>query len=104
MASCRFYTFFRQIFIYKFKYLKADQLSRDNQLKTVRIPLDVLQMLLECILLLCQRRVLREELRKRKVYPVIKNLDYALEDEGDGPIRESIYSIVDLLMGEEEKE
>jgi len=31
-------------------------------------------------------------------------LDYALEDEGDGPIRESIYSIVDLLMGEEEKE
>mmetsp|Transcript_10754 Transcript_10754/g.16207 ORF Transcript_10754/g.16207 Transcript_10754/m.16207 type:complete len:311 (-) Transcript_10754:93-1025(-) len=85
-------------------WLHVDQLTQDdNKPKTLTIPLDILQMLLECILLLCQRRLLREELRKRKVYPIIKNLDYTLEDEGDGPIRESIYSIVDLLMGEEEK-
>lgn len=29
--------------------------------------LEVMRMLLECIVLLCQRRGLREELRKRKV-------------------------------------
>lgn len=52
-------------------------------------------MLLESVLMLCQRRVLREELRKRKVYPIVRNLDYAIEDEELSAI---IFEIVNFLM------
>lgn len=62
-------------------------------------PIDTMKLLLECIVLLCQRRVIREELRKLKVYPVIKNLHTTLEDDA---VSEIIYQIVDFLMGEEE--
>lgn len=56
---------------------------------------DILKMLLESVLMLCQRRVLREELRKRKVYPIVRNLDYAIEDEELSAI---IFEIVNFLM------
>lgn len=56
-------------------------------------------MLLECIVLLCQRRGIREELRKRKVYPVVRNLDIKTEDEAINTI---IYEIVNFLMGDED--
>lgn len=52
-------------------------------------------MLLESVLMLCQRRVLREELRKRKVYPIVRNLDYVIEDEELSAI---IFEIVNFLM------
>jgi hypothetical protein len=52
-------------------------------------------MLLESVLMLCQRRVLREELRKRKVYPIVRNLDYTIEDEELSAI---IFEIVNFLM------
>eukprot|EP01032_Pedospumella_encystans_P020656 gene20656-23462_t len=61
--------------------------------------LEIMRMLLECIVLLCQRRGLREELRKRKVYNVVKNLDTKCEDER---VSELIYEIVNLLMGDED--
>jgi hypothetical protein len=57
-------------------------------------------MLLECIVLLCQRRGIREELRKRKVYPVVRNLDLKTEDEGINTI---IYEIVNFTMGDEDE-
>ncbi|KAJ1414788.1 hypothetical protein B484DRAFT_164038 [Ochromonadaceae sp. CCMP2298] len=60
---------------------------------------DLLTLLLECVQLLCQRRGLREELRKRRVYIMIKNLDLQVEDEKQSEI---IYQIVDLLMGDED--
>lgn len=60
---------------------------------------DIMKMLLECIILLCQKRGVREELRKRKVYPVVKNLDLKEEDEG---ISTAIYEIVNFLMGDED--
>ena len=58
-------------------------------------------MLLECIVLLCQRRGIREELRKLKVYNVVKNFHLQVEDE---KIDEIIYQIVDFLMGDEDHE
>lgn len=58
-------------------------------------------MLLECIVLLCQRRGIREELRKLKVYNVVKNFHLQVEDEKIGEI---IYQIVDFLMGDEDQE
>jgi hypothetical protein len=61
--------------------------------------LEIMRMLLECIVLLCQRRGLREELRKRKVYNVVKNLDTKVEDDR---VSELIYEIVNLLMGDED--
>ncbi len=38
--------------------------------------LEIMRMLLECIVLLCQRRGLREELRKRKVCVVQYFIDF----------------------------
>ena len=59
----------------------------------------VLKMLLECLLLLCQRRAGREELRKRKVYPVIRNLDLFMEDDD---INNVVVDLVDFLIRDEE--
>jgi len=59
----------------------------------------IMRMLLECIILLCQRRGLREELRKRKVYPVMRNLDIKIEDEG---VSEVLYEVVNFLIGDED--
>ena len=39
---------------------------------------DCIQMLLECLLMLCTRRLIREELRKKKVYPILRNFNYSL--------------------------
>jgi hypothetical protein len=61
--------------------------------------MEIMKLLLECIILLCQKRGLREELRKRKVYPVVKNLDLKIEDE---TISGAIYEIVNFLMGDED--
>lgn len=60
---------------------------------------DIQKMLLECIVLLCQRRGIREELRKMKVYNVVKNLDMHQENE---EINQIICEIVNLLMGDED--
>lgn len=67
--------------------------------KTLEPELDIMKMLLECIILLCQKRGMREELRKRKVYPVVKNLDLKVEDES---ISTAIHEIVNFLMGDED--
>jgi hypothetical protein len=67
--------------------------------KVIEPDYELLTLLLECVQLLCQRRGLREELRKRRVYIVVKNLDLVVEDEKQSEI---IYAIVDLLMGDED--
>jgi hypothetical protein len=65
-----------------------------------------MKMLLECIVLLCQRRGIREQLRKLKVYTVIKNFHLKLEDliaEADADaISNIVYEIVNFLMGDED--
>lgn len=60
---------------------------------------DILKMLLECILLLCQTRAIREELRKCKAYPIIRNMDEEQEDEDISTV---VYEIVDFLMRDED--
>eukprot|EP01036_Dinobryon_divergens_P029003 gene29004-38046_t len=80
-------------------WIHAEQLVADSPARRPDCKLDVMKMLLECIVLLCQRRMIREELRKRKVYAVVKNFDTTIEDES---ISESIYEIVNFLMGEED--
>jgi len=74
--------------------------------KTYESNPEILQMLLDCIRLLCQKRVLREELRKRKVYCIIRNLDLALADNETlhEPLFQPIRDIVDLLQGDEAPE
>jgi len=61
---------------------------------------DIVKMLLECLVLLCQRRGVREELRKRKVYPIVRNLDYAQEDEG---VSEIINEVVQFMIRDEDE-
>jgi len=58
----------------------------------------IVKMLLENLLLLCQKRASREELRKRKVYPIIRNLDLFLEDD---EINTVVVDLVDLLIRDE---
>lgn len=55
--------------------------------------------LVECVLLLCQTRKIREELRRRKVYPILRNLDYV--QEGD-EVSEVVLEIVQFLMRDED--
>ena len=74
-------------------------LSAEDPLKTWEPEIDILHMLLECLILLCQRRGIREELRKRKIYPICRNLDYMQEDE---VASEKILEIVNFMMRDED--
>ena len=74
-------------------------LNAENPAKKWESEVDILMMLLECIILLCQKRGIREELRKRQVYPMCRNLDYLQEDGG---VSSLILEIVNLLMRDED--
>lgn len=56
-------------------------------------------MLLESLLILCHKRIIRERLRVKKVYPIIRNLDYLQEHEEVSAI---IYEVVSQLIGNED--
>ena len=60
---------------------------------------DIRLLLIECLHLLCQKRSIRDELRKRKAYPVIKNL--AMEQDDD-KVHDAISDVVDLTMRDED--
>lgn len=60
---------------------------------------DIQKMLLESLQLLGQKRAIREEMRKQKVYPICRNLDYLQDDEDISSI---IFEIVQLTMGDED--
>jgi hypothetical protein len=70
-------------------------ISAENPAKKWEPEIDILMMLLECVILLCQKRGIREALRKKNVYAICRNLDYLQEDEG---VSNLILEIVNLLM------
>lgn len=74
-------------------------LAAENPSKTMEPELDIMKMFVECLVLLCQKRVSRSELRKRKVYPVLRNLDLKVEDEG---VSAALYDAVNFLIGDED--
>jgi len=74
-----------------------------NPNKSSEPELDILVMLLECVVLLCQRRGVREELRKRRVYCVVRNLDVHLGEQLER-VTELIYDIVNFLIGDEDQD
>jgi hypothetical protein len=55
--------------------------------------------LLESLLILCQTRIIRERLRVRKVYPILRNLDYLQDNE---EVSALIYEVVSQLIGNED--
>lgn len=59
----------------------------------------IIRMLLDCIVLLCQKRGIREYMRRKKVYYICRNLDYKLEDDA---INEVVYEIVNFLEREDD--
>ena len=67
--------------------------------KTYESDVTIRVLLLECLLLLCQTRGIREELRKKKVYPIVRNLDYMQESE---EVSALILELVQFLMRDEE--
>lgn len=73
-------------------------LNAEDALKKWEPEIDILTMLLECIILLCQKRGIREELRKKQVYPICRNLDYLQDDES---VSNLILEIVNFLMRDE---
>jgi hypothetical protein len=74
-------------------------LQAQNPDKKFENDIEIMKMLLECIVLLCQRRGMREELRKRKVYPVVRNLDLKIDNE---TISAVIYEVVNFLIQDED--
>jgi hypothetical protein len=75
-------------------------IQAENSLKKKDIENSIIKMLLECIILLCQTRSIRDQMRKLKVYPICRNLDYEQDDED---ISSTILEIVQLLMRDEEE-
>lgn len=73
-------------------------LNAEDPLKKWEPEVDILTMLLECIILLCQKRGIRDELRKKQVYPICRNLDYLQDDES---VSNLILEIVNFLMRDE---
>lgn len=76
-------------------------MAAEDKNKKYEPDVGVRKMLLECLVLLCQKKPQRDDLRKWKVYPVCKNLDLEQEDEG---VSEVILDIVNFLMRDEEGE
>ena len=76
-------------------------MAADDATKKYEPDVGVRKMLLECIVLLCQKKSQRHDLRKWKVYPVCRNLDLEQEDEG---VSEVILDIVNFLMRDEDGE
>jgi len=68
--------------------------------KTHEPKIDILIMILECIILLCQARAGRDTLRKLRIYPICRNLDYLQEDE---KASELILDIVNFMHRDEEE-
>ncbi len=62
---------------------------------------DILSTHLESLLLLTTEREGRERLREVKVYPIVRELHVAVEDEG---VRETVDRLVQVLMRAEEGE
>jgi len=60
---------------------------------------DIIKMLLECIILLCQKRAMRDYIRKCKIYPVVRNLDY---DQSNEDISSIIFEIVNFIYRDED--
>ena len=60
---------------------------------------DIIKMILECIILLCQKRAIRDYIRKCKVYPVVRNLDY---DQSNEDISSIIFEIVNFIYRDED--
>jgi hypothetical protein len=61
--------------------------------------IEVIKMLLDCIMLLCQKRWTREFLRRKKVYPICRNIDYHLVDD---KVNDIVFEIVNFLERDED--
>ena len=78
-------------------------MEAENPKKAPEKSIEILKMLLESLVLLCQTRGIREQLRKAKVYPICRNLDYhQTEEEKSNVTNDVVQQIVDLLMRDEE--
>ncbi|KAG1685007.1 hypothetical protein DVH05_010749 [Phytophthora capsici] len=75
-------------------YSQGDKKKREHD-RLVRLAA------VDCLLLLCTTRNGRKELRRKKVYPIIRN---AHLEEGDEKIGDQIYKLVDFLIRDEEGE
>jgi|MDTB01.1.fsa_nt_gb hypothetical protein len=76
-------------------------LAAEDKEKVYEPDATVRKMLLECIVLLCQKKDMRYTLRSMRVYPIVRALDLEQEDEA---VNEVIFEIVNLLMRDEEGE
>jgi hypothetical protein len=76
-------------------WMHAEVVDTDKE----KIDKEVTKLLLECIILLCQTKLIRQELRKRKVYPICRNMDYLLEDDS---INDTVFEIVNFLEREDD--
>jgi hypothetical protein len=79
-------------------------LKEDVEGKTYEQDENTLCLILDCLRLLCVKRVIRYELRKQKLYPVLRNLDLALTENETlhDKLFQPIRDIVDLLTGDED--
>lgn len=84
-----------------YRYVTVMCYVQGDDVSTAHEPvLDILQMHVECLLLLCQRRPMREALRRQKVYYVCRNLHYeVLEAEA---LSNAIEEVVQMMIRDEE--
>ena len=75
-------------------------MAASDSKKTYEPKLDILLMILESFILLCQVRAGRDTLRKQRIYPICRNLDYQQTDER---VSELILDIVNFMHRDEEE-
>lgn len=61
--------------------------------------INIVIMLMECVVLLCQTRIIRSILRREKVYYVCRNVDYYLENDR---VNDIMHDIVNFLERDED--
>lgn len=74
-------------------------IQAENPLRQCEPEVDIIKMLMEGLILLCQTRRIRQELRAKKVYVICRNHDYASEDDG---VHDLMQEIVNFLERDED--
>jgi hypothetical protein len=61
--------------------------------------IDTAKLFYDCIVLLCQKKQIRQELRDRKVYPICRNFYYKYDDER---LIDIVHDVVNFLEREDD--
>lgn len=78
--------------------------NKIEEYSTLPLPetnIEIATRIFECVLILCQTRIIRDELKKIKIYPILRNFDIEM---GNDDVNTVMADIVNFLQREESNE